>query len=79
MKHVLLGLGSSLSNRYRAIWFALLHIERLQGVKIIRVSSIYRSTPLGRAQNLFLNACCIVETNKDPLCLLKALKKIEKH
>ena len=77
MRAVLLGLGSSLSDRYRALWFALLHIERLEGVRLLRVSSTYRSTPLGSAKNLFLNACCVVETSWEPLYLLQRLKHIE--
>ncbi|MEC7984696.1 MAG: 2-amino-4-hydroxy-6-hydroxymethyldihydropteridine diphosphokinase [Myxococcota bacterium] len=79
MKRVLLGLGSSLSDRYEAIHFALLHIQRLADVNLLRVSSLYCSTPLGRAQNLFLNASCVMETRLSPPKLLFELKRIERR
>ncbi|MAA79453.1 MAG: 2-amino-4-hydroxy-6-hydroxymethyldihydropteridine diphosphokinase [Deltaproteobacteria bacterium] len=75
---VLLGLGSSLGDRNRHIQLALRFLSVHTSIHISRISRIYKSVPLGEADSLFWNLCCIVETSLSPKELLETIKKIEK-
>jgi len=74
-----LGLGSNLGNRRRNIGLALEKISRLKGIKIIKLSKITETSPLGgpSGQGKFLNAVLKINTGLAPLNLLKKLQVIE--
>ena len=74
---VYLGLGSNLGIRAQFIRQALESMSA-EGIKVIRVSSLYETEPWGVGnQPRFLNAVSVVETELAPEALLAAVKKIE--
>jgi len=68
-----------LGNRKNNIKLALQKINRIKDTRIIEVSKIIESEPLGgpAKQGKFLNACLKIKTSLAPLTLLNKLKKIE--
>lgn len=74
-----LGIGSNLGNREKNIKLALREINRLKETKIIKVSKIIKSDPVGGSagQGKFLNAVLKIKTKLSPANLLKKLKIIE--
>lgn len=76
-----LGIGSNLGNRRRNITLAIKKINALEDTKIIKVSKLIETRPVGgpKSQPEFLNAALKIKTNIPPLTLLKRLKKIEKE
>ncbi len=74
-----LGVGSNLGERRKNIKLALQKINRLKEIKIIKVSKIIESEPVGgpTGQGKFLNAVLKIKTNLTPSNLLKKLKIIE--
>jgi 2-amino-4-hydroxy-6-hydroxymethyldihydropteridine diphosphokinase len=77
VKTVYLSLGSNLGDREQMLQSAL---DRLHAadLRILRVSSIYETEPLGlKEQRFFLNLVAEVETDLFPLLLLSRIQKIE--
>ena len=74
-----LGIGSNLGNRSKNIKLALGKIKALKGTRIIKLSKIRETVPVGgpAGQGEFLNAVLKIKTNLSPLLLLKKLKNIE--
>ena len=73
-----IGLGSNLDDPQRQLKQALEAIEKLTSVKVIAVSSLYRSQPMGpQDQPDYVNAVCSIETSLLPLQLLDELQTIE--
>lgn len=78
MKRVYLSLGSNLGDRVGHIQ-AVLAMLRGRGVAIRRVSSFYRTEPVGfRAQPWFVNCAAEAETELAPLRLLGTLQAVER-
>ncbi|MDD2688746.1 MAG: 2-amino-4-hydroxy-6-hydroxymethyldihydropteridine diphosphokinase [Candidatus Omnitrophica bacterium] len=77
----LLGIGSNLGNRRKNIRLALQKIDAMKGTKIIKLSRIIETKPVGGppAQGKFLNAALKIKTSLTPIKLLKKLKEIEKN
>lgn len=75
---VLLGMGSSLGDRRRHILLGLRFLEKHADIKVQRISRMYRSVPLGVADSLFWNLCCVVKTSLSPHALLKELQRVER-
>ena len=75
-----LGIGSNLGNRRKNIARALEKIKALKHTRIIKVSKLIETEPIGAPskQGKFLNAALKIQTKIPPLKLLGALKKIEK-
>lgn len=72
-------LGSNLGNRGENITYALI-LLRKEGIKIIKVSSLYETQPVDySAQPWFYNQLVEIETNLSPSHLLAIIKKIEKR
>lgn len=73
-----IGLGSNLDGPERRIEHAVESLAALPGTNVTARSSLYRSAPLGPAdQPDFLNAAVILRTTLGPRDLLEALKSIE--
>ncbi len=75
-----LSIGSNLGNRRRHIAAALQKINALENTRIIKMSRVIVTNPVGgpALQGRFLNAAVKVQTFFSPLALLKKLKAIEK-
>ncbi|HYE36604.1 2-amino-4-hydroxy-6-hydroxymethyldihydropteridine diphosphokinase [Methylocaldum sp.] len=73
-----IGLGANLGDPIEAIKSARLAINNVAGIRELAFSSLYRSTPLGPAdQPDYVNAVMSVETTLRPLELLRELQAIE--
>jgi len=72
-----IGLGANLGDRREALARACRALE-LQGLRLRAVSDLYRSAPLGPAdQPEFYNAVAEIETDWSPETLLERLKETE--
>jgi 2-amino-4-hydroxy-6-hydroxymethyldihydropteridine diphosphokinase len=74
-----LGLGSNLGDAAGYCRQAIDEISRRPGNRVLRVSSLYRTEPLGvKEQDWFVNAVIEIRTTLSPRDLLRALQGIEK-
>jgi len=72
-----IGLGANLGDTYHTLRTAIQALNALKEVKVLRVSSLYRSAPVDASGPDFLNAVAAVSTTLLPLPLLHALQAIE--
>jgi len=73
-----IGLGANLGDPVEAIKSARSAIDKIAGVREVAFSSLYRSAPMGPAnQPDYVNAVMSVETTLTPLELLRELQAIE--
>ena len=79
MQTCFLGIGSNLGDRHKNIRLALEKISSLKNTKIVKLSKIIETDPVGgpSGQGKFLNAVVKIKTDLTPLKLLKQLQKIE--
>jgi len=76
---VYLGLGSNSGDREKSLNLALKELKGLKSIKILKISSIYETEPVGfKAQNWFLNAVVKIKTKLPPLELFYTLQGIER-
>lgn len=76
MDEVLLGLGSNVGRPLDNLREAVFRLHEI--CLVSRVSSIYRTEPVGHAcQDWFLNCAALIETSLDPFELLDRLLRIE--
>ena len=77
MSTAYVALGSNLGDREENLRNALKHLEA-NGVRVVKVSTFIETEPYGVTdQPGFVNAVCQVETELEPLELLRLLLKIE--
>lgn len=77
---VYIGLGANLADPRRQVEQALLELRRLPQSRLAAVSPLYRTAPVGPAdQPDFINAVACLETALEPLALLSALQQIERR
>ena len=77
MSTAYVALGSNLGDREDNLRNALKHLEE-NGVRVVKVSTFIETEPYGVTdQPGFVNAVCQVETELEPLELLRLLLKIE--
>ena len=73
-----LSLGSNIGDREQTLLAALTMIEQQIG-SVPRRSSFFYSAPWGfDSPNEFCNLCCLVETDLDPMAMLRATQSIER-
>ena len=73
-----IGLGSNLNNPQQQIVQACSEIADLEDVRLVRMSSLYRSSPMGpMGQPDYVNAVAEIATNLTPESLLNELQRIE--
>jgi 2-amino-4-hydroxy-6-hydroxymethyldihydropteridine diphosphokinase len=78
MNPVYIGLGSNVGDSIQNIRTALNHMENASSLTILRVSSLYRTAPIGyEDQDWFINAAAECTTSLLPLLLLDLLQSIE--
>jgi len=75
----LIGLGSNLGNRPRALEQAIARLAEHPQVRVLTVSSTHETRPIGGpgGQPSFLNAAATLETSLEPRSLLALLGQIE--
>jgi 2-amino-4-hydroxy-6-hydroxymethyldihydropteridine diphosphokinase len=79
MGQVFLGLGSNLGDRAKNIRRAVELIGSIGGTRVVSVSSLYETEPVGYAdQPDFINAATEIETALTPRGLLCEIKGIER-
>ena len=72
-----LSLGSNIGDREQTLRAALTMIEQQIG-PVLRCSSLFYSAPWGfESPNEFCNLCCLVDTDLDPMEMLRATQSIE--
>lgn len=73
-----LGLGSNLQQPLGQLKRVLTRLELADGIEILKTSSLYRTPPWGdEGQDDFINAVVKIETELEPLPLLRVLQSIE--
>lgn len=73
-----IGIGSNLGNRKENIDKAITYLECSEDIKIVKVSSIYETDPVGGpSQGKYLNGVIKIETGLSPSGLLSCLNEIE--
>lgn len=72
-----IGLGANLGDARLTLAEAVRAIGLLSGVRLVGVSSLYRSAPVESSGPDYLNAVARVETTLAPIDLLRALQAIE--
>ena len=73
-----IGLGANLGEPVTSIRSALDQIALIEGVELIRSSSLYDSVPMGPSeQPNYINAVCKIKATLSGLDLLHALQRIE--
>ncbi|MEH6626790.1 MAG: 2-amino-4-hydroxy-6-hydroxymethyldihydropteridine diphosphokinase [Motiliproteus sp.] len=73
-----IGLGSNLEDPRQQVLTAIQQLSKLDGTKLLQQSSLYRSDPVGPAnQPDFINAVVSIQTRFTPLALLDQLQAIE--
>jgi 2-amino-4-hydroxy-6-hydroxymethyldihydropteridine diphosphokinase len=78
MKQVYIGIGSNIEDRIQNIRTAIDRMKKSKGLKILRVSSFYKTEPMGyEEQDWFINAVAEGQTSLLPLHLLDLLQSIE--
>ena len=81
MKHAVtayIGLGSNLGDRRRTLESALSHLDAVEGLEVIAISSILETEPIGPVgQGAYLNAAVAVRTTLSPREILDICLDIE--
>lgn len=73
-----IALGSNLDDPVRQVQQAIRELQELSGSRLVATSSLYRSAPLGPAdQPDYINAVVALDTELSPHALLDALQAIE--
>ena len=74
-----IGIGSNLGNALKNCQHAVENLSRAKGIEITRVSSFYKTEPVGiENQNMFINAVVEIRTVLSARNLFRALQSIEK-
>ncbi|MBC8450715.1 2-amino-4-hydroxy-6-hydroxymethyldihydropteridine diphosphokinase [bacterium] len=80
MTRTWIGLGSNQGDRADQIATALREVDALKRSRVVCVSSLYETAPIGKTdQPFFLNVVAEVETDRDPHGLLRDLLAIEQR
>ena len=75
---VYLSLGSNIGNRQKYIESAIELVGKTEGIKILKKSGLYETSPVGYVeQDLFLNAVIKIKTDFSEREILKIINKIE--
>lgn len=78
MTRAVIGIGGNVGDVAHAFRAALGELDRAEGVRVIAVSSLYRTAPVGGVeQDDFLNAAALLEVTLGPMELLHLLLETE--
>ena len=80
LETVYIGLGSNLDDPSGQVATALQELDELPETYLVAASSLYRSAPLGPAEQPdYVNAVAQISTGLDPLSLLDTLQALEQR
>lgn len=80
MAFAYIGLGSNLGDPVKQLQQAVTALSELASTEIQQCSSLYRTAPIGYAQQPdFINAVCLLSSGLAPLQLLKHMQAIEQN
>ncbi len=79
MEQAIIGMGSNIGDREANLLHAVNALDRDLSVRVLAVSPVYRTAPMGPALYEFLNAAVMVETGLDPGQLLMRLQTLERE
>ena len=71
--------GANLGRPRQTIARAIHRLARLDGIRFVRVSSLYKTEPIGPAQPDYLNAAAQIQTDLEPESLLKEIFSVERE
>lgn len=75
---VYLGIGSNIGDRHSYINQAIQEVDKI--ARVISISELYETEPLGfKADQNFINCCIKIRCSMTPHQLLKALREIERE
>lgn len=75
---VFVGIGSNLDDRDAYLDMARRRLEQMARTRLVAFSGVYETDPVGPIpQGRFLNAAAELQTDLDPVTLLRSLTKIE--
>ncbi|MET0958945.1 MAG: 2-amino-4-hydroxy-6-hydroxymethyldihydropteridine diphosphokinase [Psychrobacillus psychrotolerans] len=78
MNTVFISLGSNIGNRFEYLQQAVRLLQQVEGVNVVKVSSVYETDPVGyEDQAAFLNMVVEIETLCSPHEILKKCNEIE--
>ncbi|TDM07240.1 2-amino-4-hydroxy-6-hydroxymethyldihydropteridine diphosphokinase [Macrococcus lamae] len=78
MTTIYLSLGSNIGDRQQQLERAIDLLSKTEGICVVRLSSIYETSPVGGVvQEDFYNMCIVVETTLSPLEVLAVCQSIE--
>ena len=77
MKSVYLGLGSNIGDSQNHLNLGLQALHAHPQISLISVSRLYRTRPIGPAQDDYLNCAALIKTSLGPEALLNICQKIE--
>jgi 2-amino-4-hydroxy-6-hydroxymethyldihydropteridine diphosphokinase len=77
-ERVFIGLGSNVGRRPVFLRRAVSALKKTPGVRVVRVSPVYETSPVGPRQRCFLNAVLEVRSHEGPEDLLKRLQALER-
>jgi len=78
MSSALIGLGSNLGDRVYYLRKACEQLDTHPAVRVVAVSSLYETPPVGPPQGTYLNACVRIETSLSPHGLLQLCQGVER-
>lgn len=75
----LLGVGTNLGDREENLASAFSGLEQLPGTQVLAISNIYKTAPFDvlSPQEDYLNCCALIETDLEPLELLRQCLALE--
>lgn len=74
-----IALGSNLGDSLTTLQNTLKLLDRISGIAVTRVSSWYKTAPVGPPQPDYLNGCALLEAELNPEALLAKLLEIEQQ
>jgi 2-amino-4-hydroxy-6-hydroxymethyldihydropteridine diphosphokinase len=73
----LLLLGANLGGRARALRRAVAALRKTEGCKVLKVSRLYETAPVGPSEKPYLNQAVLLATTRTPMGLLIEAKILE--
>ncbi|MDJ0678234.1 MAG: 2-amino-4-hydroxy-6-hydroxymethyldihydropteridine diphosphokinase [Xenococcaceae cyanobacterium MO_167.B52] len=77
MNKVVIALGSNLGDSRQTLEDALIALNQIPGIKVLKTSGWYQTKPVGPPQADYLNGCAILEVQQTPEELLSLLQATE--
>jgi 2-amino-4-hydroxy-6-hydroxymethyldihydropteridine diphosphokinase len=76
-RRALLLLGANLGDRARTLKAAVRELGRLDGTRLVKVSRLYETAPVGPSEKPYLNLAVALDTERTAMGLLIEAKRLE--